>query len=90
MDLISLETFTDYFVICTGSSDRMLDALADGVLDRMRKTHKKRGRREGLARDGWVILDLGSVIVHLFSPDQRAYYKLEQLWSDGKVLLRLQ
>lgn len=90
MDLIPLATFTDYFVICTGSSDRMLDALADGLLERMQRAQKKHGRREGLARDGWVIIDFGSVMVHLFSPDQRDFYKLEQLWREGKVLVRLQ
>jgi ribosome-associated protein len=42
-----------------------------------------------LARDGWVILDFGDVMVHFFSPDQRSYYDLERLWSDGKILLRL-
>ena len=68
----------------------MLDALADTVLDGMRKQHKKRGRKEGSARDGWLVVDYGDVILHLFSPDQRSYYKLEELWNEGKVLLSLQ
>ena len=68
----------------------MLDSLADSVVDSMRKDHKKKGRKEGQARDGWLIVDYGDVIVHLFSPDQRGYYNLEELWSEGKVLLRLQ
>jgi ribosome-associated protein len=90
MDLKDLAAFTDYFVICTGTSDRMLDALADSVLDRSGKVRNKRGRKEGLARDGWVVVDNGDVVVHLFSPDQREYYDLEELWSEGKVLLRVQ
>ena len=90
MDLKEIASFTDYFVLCTGTSDRMLDALADGVLENVRKGNKKRGRKEGVARDGWMIVDYGDVMVHLFSPDQREYYDLEELWSDGKVLLRLQ
>jgi ribosome-associated protein len=77
-------------VLCTGTSDRMLDALADSVLEATRKQHKKKGRKEGLARDGWLIVDYGDVVVHLFSPDQRDFYQLEELWSEGKVLLRLQ
>lgn len=68
----------------------MLDALADGVLESLRKHHRKKGRKTGLARDGWVVVDYGDVIIHLFSKDQREYYDLEELWSDGKVLLRLQ
>jgi ribosome-associated protein len=90
LDIKDIASFTDYFVICTGTSDRMLDALADGTAESIRKEHHKKGRKSGLARDGWVIVDYGDVIVHLFSQDQRDYYDLEELWSDGKVLLRLQ
>jgi len=68
----------------------MLDALADSVLEEMRKKHRKKGKKEGLARDGWILVDFGDVIVHLFSPDQRDFYGLEELWNEGKVLLRLQ
>ncbi len=90
LDLKDIVSFTDYFVLCNGTSDRMLVALADTVLDSMRGQHKKKGRKEGEARDGWLVVDYGDVVVHLFSPDQRAYYQLEELWSEGKVLLRLQ
>ncbi len=68
----------------------MLDALADTVLENTQKHYKKRGRKEGEAREGWLVIDYGDVVVHLFSPDQRVYYELEDLWSEGKVLLRLQ
>ena len=90
LDLKDIASFTDYFVLCNGTSDRMLDALANAVVDNMREQYKKRGRKEGQARDGWLVVDYGDVVVHLFSPDQRAYYQLEELWSEGKVLLRLQ
>ncbi len=68
----------------------MLDALADATLETVRKQHRKRGRKQGEAREGWVIVDYGDVVVHLFSTDQRDYYDLEELWHDGKVLLRVQ
>lgn len=90
LDLKDIASFTDYFVICNGTSDRMLDALANTIVKDMRKQHKKKGCKEGEARDGWLIVDYGDVVVHLFSPDQRAYYKLEELWNEGKILLRLQ
>jgi ribosome-associated protein len=90
LDLKDIASFTDYFVLCSGTSDRMLDALAKAVLDEMRAQHKKKGRLEGEARDGWLVVDYGDVVVHLFSPDQRNYYQLEELWSEGKVLLRVQ
>jgi len=89
LDLNGIATFTDYFVICTGTSDRMIDALANATVDEIRKKHRKKGKKQGNARDGWVVVDFGDVIVHLFSPDQRDYYQLEELWEDGKVLLRL-
>jgi len=90
LDLKDIASFTDYFVLCNGTSDRMLDALAKTVVDEMRTQHKKKGRLEGEARDGWLVVDYGDVVVHLFSPDQRDYYQLEELWGEGKVLVRLQ
>ena len=51
---------------------------------------KKKGRVEGQSQEGWLVLDFGDVVVHLFSPDQREHYDLEELWSDGKVLLKVQ
>jgi ribosome-associated protein len=68
----------------------MLDALAKGVLEAIKQEHKKKGRIEGQAEEGWLLLDYGDVVVHLFSPDMREYYDLEELWSDGKILLRMQ
>jgi ribosome-associated protein len=68
----------------------MLDALAKGVLEATKKDYKKKSRVEGQAQEGWLLLDYGDVIVHLFSPDMRERYDLEELWSDGKVLLRVQ
>lgn len=68
----------------------MLDALAETALETVRKEHRRRGKKEGEAREGWVVVDYGDVVVHLFSPDQREYYDLEGLWQDGKVLLRVQ
>jgi ribosome-associated protein len=68
----------------------MLDALAKGVLEAIKHDHKKKGRIEGQPEEGWLVLDYGDVVVHLFSPDMREYYDLEELWSDGKVLLRMQ
>ncbi len=85
-----MASFTDYFIFCNGTSDRMLDALAKSVLEATKKEYKKRSRVEGKSHEGWLVMDFGDVVVHLFSPDQREYYDLEELWSDGKVLLRVQ
>lgn len=90
MDIKEIASFTDYFVICTGTSDRMLDALANSAIDEVRKKYKRKAKKQGLSRDGWVVVDFGDIVLHLLSPDQRDYYQLEELWEDGKVLLRLQ
>lgn len=90
MDIREISSFADYFVICNGTSERMLQALADAALEGVHKTFDFWGRLEGVPRDGWLLLDFGDVILHLFSPERRAYYRLEDLWSQGKVLLRLQ
>lgn len=90
LDIREIAVIADYFVICSGSSERMLKALADAVIDGMRGDDKPRGRIEGEARDGWVLVDFGDVVVHLMSPERRNFYRLEELWSKGKVVLRLQ
>lgn len=68
----------------------MLDALSKSVLEATKKDYKKRGRIDGKPQEGWLVMDYGDVVVHLFAPDMRAYYDLEELWSDGKVLLKVQ
>lgn len=90
LDIHEISDFTDYFVISTGTSDRMLQALAEGVVDQIRDKYHVRGRVEGEPQDGWLLVDYGDVIVHLLSPERRDYYDLEALWGEGKVLLRLQ
>ena len=90
LDIHEIASFTDFFIICTGSSDRMLDSLAEGVRRKVREVHQLHGQQEGIPSAGWMIVDFGDVMVHLFSPDQRNYYQLEQLWSRGKVLVRVQ
>jgi ribosome-associated protein len=90
LDIREQADFADYFVICSGTSERMLKALADDVQDTTREKYKIKGRQEGQPGDGWVLVDYGDVVVHLFSPDRRGYYRLEELWVKGKVLLRLQ
>ena len=90
MDIHEISDFADYFILCTGTSDRMLSALADDLVRRMRSQESLHARTEGSPQDGWILVDFGNLIVHLFSPDRRDYYRLEDLWGKGKVLLRLQ
>jgi ribosome-associated protein len=90
LDVKEVVSFTDYFVICTATSNRMLNALADAAVEKTREKHKKKGRIEGSPEGGWMIVDYGDIVVHLFDADLRHYYNLEELWKDGKVVLRLQ
>jgi ribosome-associated protein len=90
MDLQNVAMFTSYFVICTGTSDRMLDALADTVIEKTRERLITKGRAQGQSSSGWVVVDFGSVIVHCFAQEMRDFYNLEELWKEGKILLRLQ
>ena len=90
LDLKGVSGFCDYFVFCTGTSDRMLDALAADLVRKLRKSHQLKGNLEGRSQDGWILVDYGEVVVHLFSPDQRDYYALEELWQDGKALIHIQ
>jgi ribosome-associated protein len=90
LDVLEIASFADYFIICSGTSNRMLDALAKNVKDEVKKEFKINCIPEGNSDYGWVLLDLGDVIVHFFSPEQRDYYRLEELWHEGKVLVKLQ
>ena len=90
LDLEKISQFTSYFVICSGTSDRMLDALAEGAVEKVREKYAIKGSSQGHAASGWVVVDFGSVIVHCFAPETREFYRLEELWREGKVLLRLQ
>jgi ribosome-associated protein len=90
LDITKLTVFADYFIICSGTSDRMLNALAKSVVEFMSQTYQMHIEKEGEPRDGWILLDAGEIIIHIFSPDQRNYYKLEDLWSQGRTLLHVQ
>jgi ribosome-associated protein len=90
IDIKNLAVFADYFIICSGTSDRMLNALAKSVIEFLHQNYHLSVIKEGESRDGWVLLDVGDIIIHIFSPEQRSYYKLEDLWSQGKILLHVQ
>lgn len=90
LDLAGLTTLADYFIIASGGSDRQLDAIADGIVSGMRDEKVKPFGREGTAASHWVLVDFGSVIVHVFTPPERDFYQLERHWSEAKTVLRVQ
>jgi ribosome-associated protein len=90
MDVQNITSFTDYFIICTGTSDRMLDSLSIAVLEQIKHDYHISAHVEGRPENGWLVVDIGDVVVHIFAPEEREYYRLEELWNEGKVLLHLQ
>ncbi len=90
LDINEISIIADYFVICSGTSPRMLDALLDSVVKDVKVTYKMLPRSEGISQSGWVLVDYGSIVVHLFLPNRRDYYNLEDLWRESKVVLHLQ
>lgn len=91
LDIRDEAIFTDYFLICNGDNDRQLKALADGILeDAKKKANTIPWGKEGEPSSGWVLMDYGDLVVHLFSPEMRTYYNLEELWSEGHIVLRMQ
>ena len=78
--------FADFFVICSGSSSRQVDALADSVEDELRNSlGEKPKHREGGENAEWVLLDYYNIVIHIFSEEKRDFYGLEELWGDGKI-----
>ena len=90
LDVSSLTTVTEAFVICTGGSEPQLAAITESIVSGMAEEGITPAHRHWAAASHWIVLDYGSVIVHIFTPPERDFYKLEQLWSDAKVLVRIQ
>jgi ribosome-associated protein len=90
LDIRTLSTIADYFVICSGKSDRQLKAIVEGIGEHTRRNLGVDPRRiEGDAASGWVLVDYSDIVVHIFTPQTRAFYSLEALWKDAPVLLRM-
>jgi len=84
-----LTTMADYFVICSGRSERQVHALGQAIIDELRRDGIRPLGAEGLGAARWILLDYGSVIVHVFAPEEREYYGLERLWSAATEVVRV-
>jgi len=84
LDLRVVLGYTDYFVIATGGTDRQTKAIHDRIHENMKKEHGLLPRRvEGLTESRWILMDYLDVVVHIFTPEAREYYRLEQLWGEA-------
>jgi ribosome-associated protein len=90
LEIGAMTTVADYFVICSGQSERQLGAIVDGIASGLRDEGIKPVGREGSAGAHWMLIDYGSVIVHVMAPPERDYYQLEKLWAEAPLLVRLQ
>ena len=86
IDVESLTSLADYFVICSGTSNTQINALCDAVEKAVNESGEPTLHREGYRGGTWVLLDFGSVVVHVFSGEAREFYSLERLWQDGTPL----
>jgi ribosome-associated protein len=83
LDLAALSGIADYFLLCTGGSTTHVQTIADGVEATLKAEGHRVLHREGMADSGWVLLDYGDLVVHIFLPETRAFYALDRLWGDA-------
>lgn len=86
LDVRGLSNLTDYFIIAEGNIDRHVRAIGTAVIDTAEEIGHKALHVEGDKMGDWMVIDLGAVIVHLFVPEYREKYNLEQLWTDAKII----
>ena len=84
LDLRNTPAFTDFFVLCSGQNQRQVKAIADAVEEALRATKVRPAHIEGYERADWVLMDFFTFIVHVFTPQTRAFYSLERLWGDAE------
>lgn len=91
LDIREQAVFADFFLICNGENERQLNTLAETIRDKAKQEANVTAHGvEGKPQSGWMLVDFGDLVVHIFSPEKRTYYDLEDLWRDAHVVLRMQ
>lgn len=88
INISGVSIIADYFIIATGGSNSQINALVDNVNEKMHKAGYPLKQREGYGQGSWVLLDFGVIIVHVFDKENRSFYNLEHVWSDGREVTR--
>jgi ribosome-associated protein len=89
LDMREVTYLADYYVLCDGGSKRQIDAITSDLLENLKKAGSQYAIIEGNPESGWVLVDFGSVITHVFTPEKRAYYQLESLWDNAPIVVRM-
>ncbi|CAN5657313.1 ribosome silencing factor [soil metagenome] len=90
MDIRSISTLADFFVISSGENERQLRAITRQLTEELASRQARPSKIEGDAASGWILIDYGDVVVHVFSDELRSFYNLEELWQDAPVVLDIQ
>jgi ribosome-associated protein len=90
LDIRPVAPFADYFVIASAENPRQMRALVETLEKELRRDGVRPSHREGEPESGWVLIDYGAIVVHLFSPELRAHYGLEELWREATQVVRIQ
>ena len=90
LDITQATDFADYFVILTAESPRQMQSLAEEIERALKGAGAGLHHREGTPRTGWMLLDFGDLIVHIFAPEERSFYHIEGVWSDSFEVVRIQ
>lgn len=86
LDMRKLVSFADYFLICSGDSNVQVRAIADAIVEELKKRKVRVWHIDGYDEAKWVLLDYGDVVIHIFHPERREFYQLEKLWADAAVV----
>ncbi|MBM3248744.1 MAG: ribosome silencing factor [Candidatus Omnitrophica bacterium] len=86
LDMRKVANFCDFFIVCSGSSDRRVKAIADGIIDGLEAKSVHIHHAEGREQAKWIVIDLGDILIHIFEEKVRDFYNLEHLWQDAKKI----
>ena len=89
LDLRGIASFTDYFIVMSADSSRLIQALETEISRKMKESKLNIHRREGSAVTGWILMDCSDVIVHIFAPEEREFFGLERLWARAPQVVRI-
>ncbi len=90
LDIQSMVSFADYFVLLSGDNVRLINSLVEDIALQLKLEGINIIHKEGTVESGWVLLDYGDVLIHVFSPEERDYYRLEELWKEATPLVQVQ